>query len=122
VTLVHCTPDFIKLDQALVRDIHRHPYRQQLLKSLVAFASQVDTRLIAEGVESWSELTVLLRLGIRYAQGFLVARPAYTPPRPSAEFEQRRREALHALIEREGGPTLTQGVHAWPLLNVTPTR
>jgi len=101
VTLVHCTPDFIKLDQALVRDIHRHPYRQQLLKSLVAFASGVDTVLIAEGVESWNELTVLLRLGIRYAQGFLVARPAHTPPRPSAEFEQRRREALHAPHLRE---------------------
>ncbi len=97
VTLVHSTPDFIKLDQALVRDIHRHPYRQQLIRSLVTFASGVDTTLIAEGVESWSELTALLRLGIRHVQGFLVARPEQTPPRPSEEFEQRRLEALHAL-------------------------
>jgi len=101
VTLVHCTPDFIKLDQALVRDLHRHPYRQQLVRSLVTFASGVDTILIAEGVESWSELTVLLRLGVRYVQGFLVARPAQSPPRPSAEFEQRRHEALRALHLRE---------------------
>jgi EAL domain-containing protein (putative c-di-GMP-specific phosphodiesterase class I) len=101
VTLVHCMPDFIKLDQALVRDIHRHPYRQQLVKALVAFASSVDTTLIAEGVESWSELTVLLRLGIRHAQGFLVAPPAHVPPRPSEEFEQHRHEALRSLHLRE---------------------
>jgi EAL domain-containing protein (putative c-di-GMP-specific phosphodiesterase class I) len=101
VTLVHSMPDFIKLDQALVRDIHRHPYRQQLLKSLVAFASSVDTTLIAEGVESWNELAVLLRLGIRHVQGFLVARPAPAPPRPTEAFELHRHEALRALRLRE---------------------
>jgi EAL domain-containing protein (putative c-di-GMP-specific phosphodiesterase class I)/GGDEF domain-containing protein len=97
VTLVHSAPHFIKLDQALVRDIHRHGYRQHLVKSLVAFASSVDTTLIAEGVETWDELEVLLRLGVRYAQGHLVARPATEPPFPSEEFELRRREAIRAL-------------------------
>ncbi|MBN1205214.1 MAG: EAL and GGDEF domain-containing protein [Myxococcaceae bacterium] len=97
VTLVHSAPHFIKLDQALVRDIHRHGYRQHLVKSLVAFASSVDSTLIAEGVESWDELAVLLRLGLRHAQGFLVARPASDPPRPSQEFELRRRDAIREL-------------------------
>jgi len=97
VTLVHSAPHFIKLDQALVRDIHRHGYKQHLVKSLVAFASSVDSTLIAEGVETWDELNVLLRLGIRHAQGYLVARPASLPPRPSEEFESNRREATRAL-------------------------
>jgi diguanylate cyclase (GGDEF)-like protein len=97
VTLVHSAPHFIKLDQALVRDIHRHGYRQHLVKSLVAFASSVDSTLIAEGVETWEELNVLVRLGIRHAQGFLVARPASEPPRPSPEFEVRRRSAIREL-------------------------
>ncbi len=97
VTLVHSTPQFIKLDQVLVRGIHRHRYRQHLLEALVAFASRVDTTLIAEGVETWEDLRVLLRLGIRHAQGYLVAQPAHAPPHPSEEFEQRRQEALHAL-------------------------
>lgn len=97
VTLVHSAPQFIKLDQALVRDIHRHGYKQHLVKSLVAFASSVDSTLIAEGVETWDELTVLLRLGLRHAQGYVVAQPASTPPRPSEEFELRRREAIGAL-------------------------
>ncbi len=109
VTLVHSAPDFIKLDQALVREIHRHGYRQHLVKSLVAFASSVDAILIAEGVETWEELTVLLRLGVRYAQGFLVARPASTPPRPSEEFQQRRDEAIRALNFREAEDEETVG-------------
>jgi EAL domain-containing protein (putative c-di-GMP-specific phosphodiesterase class I) len=91
VTLVHCMPQFIKLDQALVRDIHRQGYKQHLVKSLVAFASNVDSTLIAEGVETWDELSMLSRLGIRYVQGYLVAHPASHPPRPSEEFELRRR-------------------------------
>lgn len=97
VTLVNSSPHFIKLDQALVRDIHQHGYRQHLVKSLVNFASSVDSTLIAEGIETWEELNVLLRLGIRHAQGFLVARPASEPPRPTREFELRRIEAIRAL-------------------------
>jgi EAL domain-containing protein (putative c-di-GMP-specific phosphodiesterase class I)/GGDEF domain-containing protein len=97
VTLVHSAPHFIKLDQALVRDIHRQGYKQHLVKSLVAFASSVDSTLIAEGVETWEELDVLLRLGIRHAQGYLVARPASQPSLPSEDFELRRREAIRAL-------------------------
>jgi EAL domain-containing protein (putative c-di-GMP-specific phosphodiesterase class I) len=97
VTLVNSAPHFIKLDQALVRDIHRHSYRQHLVKALVDFASSVGCTLITEGIETWDELNVLLRLGIRHAQGFLLARPAPEPPRPCQEFELRRREALRAL-------------------------
>lgn len=109
VTLVRSSPDFIKLDQALVRDIHQHSYRQHLVKSLVAFAASVGARLIAEGVETWDELAVMLRLGVCYAQGYLVARPATTPPRPSADFEQRRHEAIRALHFRESSVDETVG-------------
>jgi len=109
VTLVHSAPHFIKLDQALVRDIHRHGYKQHLVKSLVAFASSVDSTLIAEGVETWDELNVLLRLGIRHAQGYLVARPDSHPPRPSEEFQRHRREALRALHPQTDGDDETVG-------------
>ncbi|WP_246137722.1 EAL domain-containing protein [Myxococcus llanfairpwllgwyngyllgogerychwyrndrobwllllantysiliogogogochensis] len=109
VTLVHCVPRFIKLDQALVRDIHLHDYRQHLVKSLVAFSSSVDAILIAEGVETWEEMTVLLRLGIRHAQGYLLARPAPIPGRPTEAFEARRRVAMRALLLRERADDSTVG-------------
>ncbi len=101
VTLVHSAPQFIKLDQALVRDIHRFSYQQHLVKSLVAFAASVDAVLIAEGVETWDELAVLLRLGIRHVQGYLIARPAPAPVLPTGEFEAQRHQAMRALDFRE---------------------
>ncbi|WP_163996800.1 EAL domain-containing protein [Pyxidicoccus caerfyrddinensis] len=101
VTLVHSAPQFIKLDQALVRDIHRYSYQQHLVKSLVAFAASVDAVLIAEGVETWDELAVLLRLGIRHVQGYLIARPAPEPVLPTGEFEAQRHLAMRALDFRE---------------------
>lgn len=101
VTLVHSAPQFIKLDQALVRNIHRYSYQQHLVKSLVAFAASVDAVLIAEGVETWDELAVLLRLGIRHVQGYLIARPAPAPVRPNGEFEAQRHQAMRALDFRE---------------------
>ncbi|MBZ4417088.1 EAL domain-containing protein [Myxococcus sp. RHSTA-1-4] len=109
VTLVYSAPQFIKLDQALVRDIHRYSYQQHLVKSLVDFARSVDAVLIAEGVETWDELAVLLRLGIRHVQGYLVARPASVPVRPAGDFEERRHQAMRALDFPDGEEDETVG-------------
>ena len=44
-----------------------------------SFASSVNTRLIAEGVESFAELEVLVKFGVRYVQGFLFGKPKDEP-------------------------------------------
>ena len=85
VTLVTCSLHFMKLDMTLSREIHRHSHKQRLVKSLVAFSASVDAALIAEGVETWEELETLARLGVRYAQGFLFARPSRVPSGMSEE-------------------------------------
>jgi EAL domain-containing protein (putative c-di-GMP-specific phosphodiesterase class I)/GGDEF domain-containing protein len=89
VVLLRTLPHFIKLDQAVVRDVDRTPYKQQLVRALVAFSTSVGTRLIAEGVETWRELEALLRLGIRYAQGFLFAYPQPEPEPPASPIRDR---------------------------------
>jgi diguanylate cyclase (GGDEF)-like protein len=86
VTLVSWSPHFMKLDMKLSRDIHRHARQQHLVKSLVAFSASVEAALIAEGVETWDELETLARLGVRYAQGFLFARPQRVPAGVSDEM------------------------------------
>jgi EAL domain-containing protein (putative c-di-GMP-specific phosphodiesterase class I) len=47
-----------------------------LVTGLVHFAEAIDAMLIAEGVETVAERDALLRLGVRYGQGFLLGRPA----------------------------------------------
>lgn len=81
-SIAELRPDYIKIDMALIRDIHLHAIKQDLTATITRFSSSSGTTLIAEGVETVEELRCLQRLGVRYAQGFLFARPASPPPAP----------------------------------------
>jgi diguanylate cyclase (GGDEF)-like protein len=98
VTLISCRPHFLKLDMSVARHVHLHPYKQTLVRSLAALASSVGAVLVAEGVETWEELEMLVRLGVRYGQGFLFGRPEEVPA--ELAFETRRK--LSQLARRHG--------------------
>lgn len=68
-------PDVIKLDIALTRGVDADPVRMALTRSLVGFAHDIDAVLIAEGVETRTEHEKLRELGVRFGQGFFMARP-----------------------------------------------
>jgi EAL domain-containing protein (putative c-di-GMP-specific phosphodiesterase class I) len=69
------SPDIIKLDLSLVRDINHDAARRALAAALTSFASDTGTGLIAEGVETADQLATLTSLGIRWAQGYYLGRP-----------------------------------------------
>jgi EAL domain-containing protein (putative c-di-GMP-specific phosphodiesterase class I) len=69
-------PDVIKLDIALVADVHTDLARQALVAAMVGFAAATGARLVAEGVEQAAEAAVLRELGVEFAQGHLYGRPA----------------------------------------------
>jgi EAL domain-containing protein (putative c-di-GMP-specific phosphodiesterase class I) len=73
--ILDCKPEFLKLDQCIVRDCDRDSRRQALLKSLGIIAKDLGSTLIAEGVETHEEMTVLRRHDIQLFQGFLFSRP-----------------------------------------------
>lgn len=100
LTLVRCVPHYMKLDMGIVRAIQESSYRQKLVRALVSFAASVEARLIAEGIETREELEVLLRLGVRYGQGFLFARPAPCPPEPDPAVVRELREAARRRARR----------------------
>lgn len=74
--ILRLRPDLIKLDMELSRGIDVDPSRRALAAALVWFAREIDSRLVAEGVETASELKTLRDLGIKIVQGHLIARPA----------------------------------------------
>ena len=74
--LVELRPQFVKIDQGLVRGVNTDPARQALIVALLHFASATDCRVIAEGIETDAERTVLERLGVELGQGYLLGRPA----------------------------------------------
>jgi EAL domain-containing protein (putative c-di-GMP-specific phosphodiesterase class I) len=73
-------PDVIKLDMSLTRGIDRDRSRRALASALVSFASETDATIFAEGIETPAEMETLRSLGVRYGQGFYLARPRVLPP------------------------------------------
>ena len=73
--VIELTPDFLKLDRELVRDIDKDRNRRALVRAVAAFASEVGTSVIAEGVETAAELEVLRDAEVDLVQGYLLARP-----------------------------------------------
>ena len=74
--ILKLAPDLIKLDRDLVSGIDVDPVRRALAAALVSFAAETGTQVVAEGVETEDELVVLRQLGVRYAQGYYLGRPA----------------------------------------------
>ncbi len=72
-------PDMIKLDVSLCRGIDSNGVRRALARALTAFGQEVDKMVVAEGVETESELEALLELGVTHAQGYLLGRPDLRP-------------------------------------------
>jgi EAL domain-containing protein (putative c-di-GMP-specific phosphodiesterase class I) len=75
-------PDFLKVDMALVRDLHRHPIKRELINTIRRFTDKTGSTLVAEGVECTEELESLAEVGVRCAQGYLFARPDVQPKAP----------------------------------------
>lgn len=66
--------DIVKIDKFFVRDIESNKRNQSLIRALVTLAYELQFDLIAEGVEQASQVDTLLRLGVRYHQGYFYSR------------------------------------------------
>jgi PAS domain S-box-containing protein len=73
--ILELRPAFVKLDRSLVAGLESDPARQAMIVGLRHFALATGCRLIAEGVETEAELSVLRTLEIGLGQGYLLGRP-----------------------------------------------
>ncbi|WP_457574716.1 EAL domain-containing protein [Desulfolithobacter sp.] len=78
-SMAELRPDFIKIDMDLVRNIDRNPIKRALMETLVTFAEKVSSRIIAEGIETETELNAIIDMGVHFGQGYYIARPGYPP-------------------------------------------
>jgi EAL domain-containing protein (putative c-di-GMP-specific phosphodiesterase class I) len=69
-------PQIVKLDRALVTDADTDPVRAALAEMMGEFAGRIDAWLLAEGMETTSELAAFLRLGVPLGQGWVLGRPS----------------------------------------------
>jgi PAS domain S-box-containing protein len=68
--------DYLKIDVEFVRDLPRQPASQHIVNAVVSLAGCFGQATVAEGVEDEETRTLLRHLGVDYAQGYAIARPA----------------------------------------------
>ena len=84
--VVDLEPSIVKLDLALTRGIHGHKRKQAVVRHVVNLCKELGARVVAEGIETIDELSCVRDLGVDYAQGYLLARPAAPPPKVAWPF------------------------------------
>ncbi len=71
--------DFIKIDGFFIRKLHEHRYDQGIVRAMTTVAKEMKIKTIAEFVEHDETMRLLKPLGVDYAQGFLIGKPAPQP-------------------------------------------
>lgn len=93
--------DALKIDQAFIRELTSNPDDAAITTSIILMGKSLKLSVVAEGVETRSQLALLHVLECDEAQGFLFSRPV-----PAQEFE--------ALLKRGIDPSLISRLEAGP--------
>ncbi len=67
--------DRLKIDQSFVRDIERTPTNESIARAIVALANSLSLDIVAEGIETPAEKSVLEHMRCSEGQGYLFAKP-----------------------------------------------
>lgn len=89
--------DRLKVDRSFVRDITTNLGDQALVEAVTAMARSFEMDVVAEGVEDPRHISLLRRMGCRYAQGYY-----FSPPVPIEVFfdvSERIPELLQPTVE-----------------------
>ncbi len=73
----------IKIDRSLIFDLYFNLDHQMAVKAMIAYMHGLGFEVVAEGVETSKESSLLFNLGCDYAQGYVFSRPL-----PALEFQE----------------------------------
>ncbi|MBW8909422.1 MAG: EAL domain-containing protein [Mesorhizobium sp.] len=68
--------DKIKLDRSFMSEVETSPQAKAIIRAVLALGQSLHIPVLAEGVETHSQLSILRAEGCNEAQGFLLGRPA----------------------------------------------
>jgi diguanylate cyclase (GGDEF)-like protein len=84
LSYLHRLPfDTLKIDRSFVYSVGEQGENSEILQTIISLAKNLKMRVIAEGIETDSQLAVLRNLGCDFGQGFLLSKP-----KPTAEAER----------------------------------
>lgn len=79
LALVEIPCEYVKVDASFVRDVDKDPNKQALVKNLMSYAKARNIAVLAEGVETRSEMETMINFGVDYLQGFYLGMPREKP-------------------------------------------
>jgi EAL domain-containing protein (putative c-di-GMP-specific phosphodiesterase class I) len=78
-------PEFVKLDISMIRSVDEDPEKRRRVQAMVRLCHKLGKSVIAEGVESDAQRSVLVETGCDFLQGYFFGRPGpLEPPRLGA--------------------------------------
>ena len=81
--------DYLKIDQSFTRRLEPGSSSMALSEAIITMAHKLGMKVIAEGVETEAQRTLLAAAGCDYGQGYLFSRPV-----PAEEFEELLKSGL----------------------------
>ncbi|SDG17028.1 EAL domain-containing protein, partial [Sphingomonas carotinifaciens] len=76
--------DCIKLDASFVAEIEHDEQAVSILRSVASLGATLQMRVLAEGIEEPSQLSIVAREGCSAIQGYLIGRPSRTLADPES--------------------------------------
>ena len=75
-SILQMRPEYIKVANSIVHSLHRETIKREIITALASLGRQIESSIVAEGIEHPDELRSLLKLGVNYGQGYLLGRPS----------------------------------------------
>lgn len=73
--LIKLTPEYIKIDGSMIKDITTNTDNEEVVKIIIDFAKKRKLKTIAEYVSSKEIFNKVIELGIDYSQGYYIGEP-----------------------------------------------
>ncbi|WP_028044667.1 EAL domain-containing protein [Candidatus Stoquefichus massiliensis] len=77
--LLMANPVYVKIDMDIIRDIDKDIDKQKIVENIVSYCHERGKSVIAEGIETVSELHVVMGLKVDFVQGYLFAKAMPLP-------------------------------------------
>ncbi|MFT3745757.1 MAG: EAL domain-containing protein [Pyrinomonadaceae bacterium] len=90
LSYLHRLPfDTLKIDRSFVYSVGEKGENSEILQTIISLAKNLKKKVIAEGIETESQLNLLQNLGCDYGQGYLLARPQTKENAEKALYERK---------------------------------
>ncbi len=89
LNLLAIDPYIIKLDRSLIENVDSDKARQQMLAKIMGFCREQNRYVLAEGVETQTQMEYLVKAGVDFLQGYYIERPMPLPNFDSMQIERK---------------------------------